>query len=231
MKQGVEFVAARNRSGPPERLGHRYDRERFLPDPGNTVVCHLDLDAPGGKAVLAAREAMMALPGADRFLFTPVESLHMTLFEGVLDNRRVADAWPEWMGPDAPVADVTDSMLGRLEQFESLGPFDVMVVQVRPGGMQLAGATDADEALMRRWREALAEAFGYRQAEHDRYAFHMTFAYALDWLPDALVPVWEEGLAQIEADLVAAAPVLPLSPPAFCQFADMTRFDELKVLA
>ncbi|MEX3016657.1 DUF1868 domain-containing protein [Gymnodinialimonas hymeniacidonis] len=227
MDDTVEAFAESAHSGPPRRLGQRYDRDGFLPDPGNTVVRHLDLDAQPGQVVLAARSAMMALPGAERFLFTPVESLHMTIFDGVLDNRRVADAWPAWMDPDAPVEDVTREICVRLDGFEGPGEFAVRVAKVRPGGLELCGATEADEAVARDWREALSEAFGYRQGEHDRYGFHMTFAYSLDWLSDDLVPVWKEGLARIQADLVAKAPVVPLRPPAFCRFADMTRFEEL----
>ncbi|MEJ6390705.1 DUF1868 domain-containing protein [Gymnodinialimonas ulvae] len=227
MDRSVDAFAARAHAGPPKRLGQRYDAERFLPDPGNTVVCHLDLEAEGGRAVAAARAAMMALPGADRFLFTPLESLHMTVFEGVLDNRRVADAWPGWIERDASVEDVTEAMVARLAGFEGPGGFAVRVAAVRPGGLMLRGATDADEAVLWAWREALAKAFGYRQAEHDAYAFHMTFAYPVAWLSDDLVEVWEKGLARIGAALAAAAPVVPLHAPAFCRFADMTRFEEL----
>ncbi|MBF9043426.1 DUF1868 domain-containing protein [Rhodobacterales bacterium HKCCE4037] len=227
----MEAFAERAHKGPPPRLGQRYETGRFLPDPGNTVVCHLDRAAPGAGAVLAAREAMQDLPGADRFLFTPVESLHMTVFEGVLDNRRVADAWPAWMDRDASVGAVTEEMRTRLDGFEGPGRFDVRVVSVRPTGLVLEGATEADEAMMRSWREALSSAFGYRQAEHDGYAFHMTFAYPVAWLSDDLLPIWEEGLARIEAELKRAAPVLPLHPPAFCRFADMTHFEELVPLA
>lgn len=227
MDRSVKDFAERENAAPPRRLGQRYDADRFLPDPGNTVVCHLDLEAEGGRAVAAARAAMMALPGADRFLFTPQESLHMTVFEGVLDNRRTAGAWPDWMERDAPVEDVTEAMLARLAGYEGPGGFAVRVAAVRPGGLVLRGATDADEAVMRAWREALAKMFGYRQAEHDAYAFHMTFAYPVAWLSDDLVEVWEKSLARIGAELVAAAPVLPLRAPAFCRFADMTRFEEL----
>lgn len=191
------------------------------------MVCHLDLEAEGGQAVVSARAAMMALPGAERFLYTPVESLHMTVFEGVLDNRRQVDAWPIWMDRRAPVERVTTEMCARLAGFEGPGAFAVKVAQVRPGGLALEGATQADEARMRAWREALAEAFGYRQGEHDSYGFHLTFAYPVEWLSDEMVQVWETGLARIEAELVEAAPVLPLRAPAFCQFADMTYFKEL----
>jgi hypothetical protein len=228
MNRSVEAYAASIRNAPPKRLGQRYDAERFLPDPGNTVVCHLDRETAGGAVVVAARSAMMAVPGAERFLFTPVESLHMTLFEGVLDNRRVADAWPIWMDRDAPVQDVTEAMCARLQGFEGSGAFAVKVAQVRPGGLDLCGATQGDEAVMRDWREALSGVFGYRQAEHDAYGFHMTFAYPVEWLSDAEVAAWEAGLARIAEALEGM--VLPLKRPAFSRFADMTRFEELVVL-
>lgn len=217
-------------TGPPQRLGQRYDAERFLPDPGNIVVCHLELDSPGGAAVLRARASMQALPGAERLLFTPEDSLHMTVFEGVLDVRRQADAWPSFLERDVSVEAVTAAMTDRLAGFAAPDPFSVSVAGVRVGGLDLCGACEGDTAALLAWREALSGAFGYRQARHDAYRHHMTFAYPLDWLPDALVPEWEQGLAAIEAELVAAAPVLPLQAPAFCAFADMTWFEELLVL-
>ncbi len=225
MDHGVDAFAARGNARAPMRLGQRYDAERFLPDPGNTVVCHLDRDADGGRAVLAARAQMQALPGAERFLFTPEDSLHMTVFEGVLDNRRQVDAWPEWMDRRAPVERVTQELCKRLQGFEGPGAFNVRVAQVRPGGLVLEGATEDDEARMRDWREALAEAFGYRQRVHDAYGFHMTFAYPVAWLSDAEVAAWETGLARIAGALDGM--ILPLKRPAFCRFADMTWFEEL----
>lgn len=224
-----EFAASAN-DAPPMRLGQRYDAERFLPDPGNTVVCHLDLDSAGGAAVLRARARMMDLPGAEHLLFTPEDSLHMTVFEGVLDARRTADAWPADMARDAPVDAVTEAMLGRLAGFAAPVPFEVRAQAVRVGGLELRGATGADAGALLAWREALSGAFGYRQAEHDAYRHHMTFAYPLEWLPDDLLPAWRVAFSEIESDLVAAAPVLPLHAPAFCLFNDMTHFEELIVL-
>lgn len=223
------FLVGAN-SAPPMRLGQRYDAERFLPDPGNTVVCHLDLDCPGGAAVLRARTAMMALPGAERLLFTPEDSLHMTVFEGVLDVRRTPDAWPAFMDSGAPVADVTEAMRERLATFDAPGAFEVRVEAARVGGLQLCGATQADVDSLLAWREALSAAFGYRQEAHDSYRHHMTFAYPLEWLPDDLAPAWRTAYAGIEAELREAAPVLPLRAAAFCAFVDMTRFEELVVL-
>ncbi|MEO0911422.1 MAG: DUF1868 domain-containing protein [Pseudomonadota bacterium] len=223
-----DYIAT-GKSGPPSYLGTRYDRTRFLPEAGNTVVCHLDTSEPAHQAVLAARAGMQALAG-NGFLFTPVQSLHMTLFEGVIETRRTADAWPHGIARDAPVADVTEILLKRLVSAPAHPGFSVRATGIRPAGLLLEGATPEDETAMRAWRDALTEPFGYRHTTHGSYRFHMTFAYPVDWIPEAEAERWHAGLHTILADLVEAAPTIPLKPPAFCRFADMTWFEELKVL-
>ncbi|WP_300058137.1 DUF1868 domain-containing protein [uncultured Roseobacter sp.] len=226
----LDRYAARNNSEPPARLGQRYDHDRFLPEPGNTVVCHLDHDAPAHQAVLDARARLQMLPGSERFLYTPVSSLHMTLFEGVIDTRRTADAWPNGVDRDAPVDAVTAIVEERLASFAPLPDFSVRAIGVLPTGLVLAGATAEDEAHMRAWRDALTTPFGYRHNDHDAYRFHMTFAYPTQWLPDDMMPLWHSECQAVLDELTAAAPTLPLRSPAFCTFADMTAFPERLVL-
>lgn len=226
----ISRFLASNRTAPPPNLGQRYDTQKFLPEAGNTVVCPLDFDAPTHSAVVEARHRMLALPGADRFIYTPTSSLHMTVFEGVIETRRVPNTWPADFDLSASVESATDAILDRLATFSPPPGFSVRVSGVRPTGLILEGATDTDENNMRAWREALTGPFGYRHDAHDEYRFHMTFAYPVEWLPDSVRSRWESELASILAALTDAAPVIPLKPPAFCKFADMNRFDELLVL-
>ncbi|MDA8746929.1 DUF1868 domain-containing protein [Litoreibacter sp.] len=219
-----------NNTSPPPGLGQRYDTKKFLPESGNTVVCHLDLDTPTHGAVLKARRRMQALPGADRFLYTPKNSLHMTVFEGVIETRRTPNTWPAEFDSTASVESATNSILARLTEFSPPPSFAVRVEGLRPTGLILKGATAEDDTNMRVWREALTEPFGYRHDDHDSYKFHMTFAYPVEWLPESAKSHWESEFQSILADLVGAAPIIPLRPPAFCQFADMNRFEELLIL-
>lgn len=216
---------------PPRGLGQRYDAKAFLPEAGNTVVCALDTSHPAHAAVMVARQRVMALPGADKMLFTPATSLHMTVFEGAIETRRTPDAWPADLDLQAPVHEVTQALVTRLTGFLPPPSFRVRVSGIRPTGLILAGATAGDDAHLALWRDALTVPFGYRHRAHDAYRFHMTFCYPLEWFDPQEASLWHQGLADIMADLRRAAPVLPLRPPAFCQFADMTHFEELIVLA
>ncbi|MEP1611502.1 MAG: DUF1868 domain-containing protein [Roseobacter sp.] len=218
------------RTTPPHGFGQRYDRTKFLPEAGNTVVCPLDFDAPAHAAVLEARRRIMASSVSDHFIFTPPSSLHMTVFEGVIETRRTPNTWPADIGSSATVEQANEVILTRLEGFQPPPAFATRVTGIRPTGLILKGATKEDEKNMRHWRESLTVPFGYRHDAHDRYTFHMTFAYPVQWLPASKRSELETEFALILADLMDAAPVLPLRPPAFCQFADMEQFDELLVL-
>ena len=231
MTTGLQRFSEAHNPRKPTRLGQRYSSKGFLPEAGNTVVCHLDTDVSAHKAVHEARKNLQALPGADALLFTPLDSLHMTLFEGVIDTKRKNYAWPADMDLTVPVEEVTNHLLPRLQAFVPPPGFDVRVRDVHPGGLLLDGATVQDRACMRAWRDALTVPFGFRNRAHDAYQFHMTFAYPVAWLPDAVLPCWGDALADILNRLLEEMPILPLKAPAFCSFADMTHFEELVVLA
>ena len=225
-----KFMASRN-PGPPPRLGIRYDASgRFLPEPGNTVVCHLVNGSPSESAILAVRERMMALPGADGLAFTPASSLHMTLFQGIIDSRRQYPYWPVGVPLDTNIDAMTRRFLSRLDGFDGNGPFSVKVTEVLPTGLTIEGVGEADRLTMQAWRDALARALGYRHPDHDSYRFHITFAYVIRGLANEVAGVWQDFLDESLAFLQREAPVLALRNPAFCRFRDMERFEEVLIL-
>ncbi|MBY5817019.1 DUF1868 domain-containing protein [Rhizobium leguminosarum] len=214
----------------PAHLGSRYRKVGgFLPEAGNTIVCHLEKGSQTQAVLIEAREKYLAMPEAPQFLFTPISSIHMTLFEGVIETRRRQDCWPADLPLDAPIDDMTELMAARLEGFSVFDPFKVAVVEARPSGLLVDGATENDRKVMRAWRNALAELLGYRQPNHDEYKFHMTFAYAIERLEDEALPRWQAMLDDVADDIRRKAPVLELDPPAFCVFEDMNHFHELLI--
>lgn len=75
----ARFASSHN-SAPPPHLGTRYTPDGvFLPEPGNTVVCHVPEGSQTQAAIVDVRRRFMEMPQAHQLAFTPVSSLHMTL--------------------------------------------------------------------------------------------------------------------------------------------------------
>ena len=217
---------------PPARLGIRYDAAgNFLPEPGNTIVCHLERRSASEAAVLQARERLLALPGADCLAFTPAASLHMTLFQGVIDTRRKHPYWPADIPLHLGIDEMTRRLMSRLDGFDGSGPFRVKATAVTPTGLTVAGVTPEDRRVMQAWRDQFARLFGYRHPDHDRYAFHITFAYVIRGIPDSAAAQWQRALDESLDLLRREAPEIGLGAPAFCRFRDMSHFEELLILA
>ncbi|WP_417309745.1 DUF1868 domain-containing protein [Devosia sp.] len=217
---------------PPAHFGTRYDATgRFLPEPGNTVVCHLEPGSATEAALAKARARLMTMPDAGQLAFTPLASLHMTLFQGIIEGRRRRPYWPDDQPLETAIDEMTRIYGDRLADFPGGPDFSVRVAEALPTGLTVVPASAADDAALRIWRDALAKRFGYRHPDHDSYVFHITFAYVIDWLDDAELPAWQEMFDELVETIAAQAPVLQLRPPAFCSFEDMNHFEELLVLA
>jgi hypothetical protein len=215
---------------PPAHLGTRYRKVGgFLPEQGNTIVCHPVKGSETQRALIEAREKYLAMPEAPQFLFTPITSIHMTLFEGVIEGRRKQDYWPGDLSLDTPIDDMTELMAARLEGFSIFEPFKVAIVEARPSGLLVEGATEEDREVMRAWRDAMADLLGFRQPNHEDYKFHVTFAYAIERLEDEALPRWQVMLDEVTEDIRRRAPVFEMMPPAFCVFEDMNHFHELLI--
>ncbi|RVC80325.1 MAG: DUF1868 domain-containing protein [Mesorhizobium sp.] len=216
---------------PPVHLGTRYDAAgNFLLEPGNTVVSHLVNGSPSEAAVIEVRERMRAMLDADRLAFTPVSSLHMTLFQGIIERRRRLPYWPRDVALDTGIDGMTRLYLERLEGFQGSGAFRIRAIGVTPNGLTVAGASDEDRRILQAWRDALSVPFGYRHPDHDTYVFHITFAYQIRRLADERAAAWQDLFDDCLSFLDREAPVIELNPPAFCSFRDMKHFEELLVL-
>lgn len=216
---------------PPPHLGTRYRaRGGFLPEPGNTIVCHVAKGSATLAALIEAREEYLSMPETGQFLFTPISSLHMTLFQGIIDHQRGADFWPHDIASDTPIEDMHEILAARLEGLPTAEPFEVSVVGARPSGLLVDGRGEQDRRVMRAWRDRLSRLMGYRRPDHDSYPFHITFSYVIDRLADEALPRWQSMLNRVAADLQRRQPVLELMPPAFCVFEDMNHFHEILTL-
>jgi hypothetical protein len=218
-------------SEPIPHLGTRYNSAGvFLPEPGNTVVCHLEPGSETEAVLQEVRRHYCAMPGGEHLAFTAESSLHMTLFQGIIEHRRSLPYWPADMPVETPIDDMTAIFLDRLAGFEPGPVFQMEVVEATPIGLTLEGLSEADLASLRGWRDRLADLLGYRHPDHETYRFHITFAYMIERFDDETMMAWSSFLAEVVHEIRQQAPILSLKPPAFCSFEDMNHFEELLVL-
>ncbi len=224
------LYSKRHNPNPPAHLGSRYRKVGgFLPEAGNTIVCHPVKRSRTLTALIEARDKYLAMPEAPQFLFTPISSLHMTLFDGIIETMRRQDRWPADLPLETPIKEMTALLAARLEGFSMAETFKVAVTGARPSGLLVDGATEKDRRIMRAWRDAFADLFGYRQPNHADYTFHITLAYPLEWLEDDALPRWQAMLGEVVEDIRRKIPVFELMPPAFCVYEDMNHFHELLI--
>lgn len=227
MASSLSDYSTANRSDPPTYLGTRYDASgKFLPDPGNTVVCHLVPNSATEAALLSARERIAAKSGS-LMSFTAPQSLHMTLFQGVNERRRQLPYWPADVALDTPLAEMTQIFARRLAGFVPGPAFAVEAIAALPSGLIVDGVTATDRAALATWRDALADVLGYRHPDHAIYEFHITYAYPNAWIAPEDMMGWQSFLDAVLADVRRQAPVLELRAPAFCSFETMDWFEEL----
>jgi len=230
VSKDLDYISAANHDQPPRHLGSRFSAEgEFLPEPGNTVVCHLVEGSQTESAIVSTRQRLLDMPEASQLAFTPVSSLHMTVFQGVIESRRALPYWPQTLPLDTPIDAVTDYYRDRLSTFPTLPAFNMRVTGLRPVGLVMKGATAEDDSIVALWRDTFADFFGYRHPDHDTYEFHITLSYIVSWFEPECLPRWQAMLDEELEKLRVAAPVIQMRPPAFCEFKDMNHFKELVV--
>ncbi len=215
----------------PAHVGTRVTTARtFGPDAGITTLRHVTKNSRTMAVLTDIQDALKTSGHGDYFAFLPPDSFHMTVFDGIIDARRLKNYWPEGVSYSAPLGEARDLFLQRLRDFKSPGPFDVKITGITPNGLNLAGATAADEAKAREWRDALSVVFGHRKPNHETYVFHLTMTYFAEWLPVEAAPAYVTLLNRLTEMARSQLPVLELNPPAFCTFENMEHFEELMVL-
>lgn len=226
----LHFASLRHNPGPIPHLGQRYDRTgAFLRECGNTVVCHLVEGSETEAVIRDARDRFRGMVGAEKLAFTAESSLHMTLFQGIIETRRALPYWPADVPVETPVDDMTAIFMDRLAGFAPGEIFAVEVTHATPNGLTLAGVSERDRAVLRDWRDRLADLLGYRHPDHETYVFHITFAYMIERFDDATMSEWVPFLKDIVDTIRRRQPVIELRAPAFCSFEDMNHFEELLI--
>lgn len=214
----------------PDAVGKKFSPDGApLSCPGFTTVCHVDPSSDAFVALVAAQERLKAGPLAGAFTFMPPDSLHMTIFEGVIDYSRTQTRWPQHLPTDAPIGQVAEDARSRLQGRNLETTFVARPVEVFAGfSVGMTGATEVEETRLRQTRNTLRDALNIHRPDHDSYQFHITLAYLLRWLS---VEEARQVIAlsrEVTETLLAQIPELTLGPIELCQFETMHHFEEMK---
>ncbi|KAL7962910.1 RNA ligase/cyclic nucleotide phosphodiesterase [Trichoderma compactum] len=119
----------------------------------------------------------------------PKPSWHMTVVDGVRDTECEPGMWPPGM-EKLPLDECTREFSTRLRavslelEKEGLAPpykmrvrgFDPAVIGI---GFEIEGANPEEEKRLRRLRDGVSDALGFRAPNHETYGFHITMAYLM----------------------------------------------------
>lgn len=216
----------------PAAVGLKFTEDGApLACPGYTTICHVNPTSDAFRALVAAQNALKAGPLASAYTFMPADSLHMTIFEGVIDYSRTTDRWPGHLSLDATIAEAEEDASARLKGHPCQQEFKLRPVEVFGGfTVSMTGATEREENGLRMTRNALRDALNLHRPDHDAYQFHITLAYLLRWLsPDEAQEVIEISHAATKA-LFNEMAELSLGPVELCSFETMHRFDPIMSL-
>ena len=213
-----------NRKFNPDGTAARY--------PGNTVVSDA---TPETRAYQVMHECLTQLQKsglAKLFIPLPEDSYHMTVIRGVNDLVRDPAYWPAALPPDAPMTEADDYMAAAIGSVPNPGPMRMRFGEVKiteeDFRIRMLPADAAQEQVLCRYRDQVADAVGLRLPGHDAYTFHITLAYT--WhLPDA---AQAEAVAKLKAgmdELLATQPVVELHPPHVAFYRDMLSFSPERI--
>ena len=216
----------------PDAVGRKFTPEGApLSCPGFTTVCHVEPASDAFLALVQAQEALKAGPLAQAFTFMPPDSLHMTIFEGVIDYSRSPEHWLKHLPLDATIEYCAGEAKTRLAAAQPNTAFKVRPTGIFAGfSVSMAGATDSYEALLRETRNHLRDTLKLDRPNHDAYQFHITLAYLLRWLSADEAQQVIDLSREVAERFFQHMPEVTLGPIELCTFETMHRFERIMYL-
>ena len=199
--------------------------------PGNTVVADILPGCPAYDVMSQLRQWVIDAGLDDHLILLPEDSYHMTLFRGLNDQVRKAPFWPEALPLDAPMTQVDDHVSAAVEKAGLPGPARMRFDRVSTKNCMIIRLVPADEAqnqILRQFRDRGAENVGVFFPKHENYIFHISLAYV------RIVPEGEAArrMAELEEKInafIADQPEFYTAEPYMAFYDDMYCFSPTRV--
>lgn len=203
---------------------------------GNTFICHIDKDS----AFFATQEKIMRdfeqTRFAEDFALLPLNSMHMTIFEGVIEDHRGTTLWPGDLPHDMAIEDVTFALAQQVRQthFREHRGLTLTVNGLKTlrssFTINLSPADAETETRLKSLRSQISAVTGITHADPDSYRFHSSMGYRIRPAQDRDEDELLQLQSRYEQWLAEAAPTLTLGPCEFNIHQDMLAFPVLHFL-
>ena len=188
--------------------------------PGNTIISMVN----HGKDIFAHFLHIRALLEASRaaacVTLLPLDSIHMTVIEGVCDQVRREGYWTSLLPLDCPLS-ATDALFeARFAELAPLGPVTLRMSHVVCTGailLRMEPVTPEDAAL------------GLRFPNHDSYRFHITLGYFTREPSPEQEQALGEFCAQADRYIAQHDILMQAEEPQLTFFDSMFRFEPHRI--
>ncbi|NOH78207.1 DUF1868 domain-containing protein [Vibrio sp. RE86] len=204
--------------------------------PGNTFICHVDPSLELINELTWAQDQLKAMECGAKFSYLPIESMHMTVFEGVCDQIRLAEKWTSKVPLDAPLSATTEYFseavrhIGAHQGFEMVYDY-VHNCQVGGSAIRIKPANEQTKQALADCRSQLRDATGINMPDFDDYHFHITLSYRVIELEEHEKQELLATTDRIAERISKSFGTLKHRAVEFCTFEDMFEFKPLQTLS
>lgn len=196
--------------------------------PGNTIICFVDPDSAVYRLSVWVQDELRNHPILPKISLLPATSLHMTVFQLLVDEVRQPEKWSRFLPLTSPLAETDAFLLRTVPQVETPPRFRMRYKRLKTEdsgiSIRLQPADVESRMAIQQYRDALAEATGVRFPDHDSYEFHISLAYHIQRRSpeeDAELSVFA---ARIDDKLHDTFGIFDTGTPTLTFFDDMFRF-------
>lgn len=201
--------------------------------PGNTFICHLKKNSKHADFSMWAQDRLRELPFSGKLSFLPLDSMHMTVFEGVCDQVRTQEKWTSKLDLNVDLDETRQLFLKEVANMNEFAGFSMKFEAMyhhKRAGISI-GLVESDEIsiqTIKQCREKLSDLTGIRMGDFDSYRFHISLCYEIIELNDKEMDILYKKFDEINKELSSSFGNLVHKQMDYCQFDDMFNFTPIK---
>lgn len=214
-------------------IGKKFDKDgNVLHYPGNTVVADIVPGCSAYDVMSHLRQMVIDAGFADTLCLLPEDSYHMTVIRGLNDLIRKDTHWPAALPKDTPMEQVDDYISAAIARVGLPGPARMKFYKTLPQEgcilIQVVPADEAQEKILRDFRDRAATEIGLFLPQHDTYKFHISLGYRRI-LPEGEDAKRFDALVEKMDEYIANQPVFETEPPYMAYYSDMMEFSPVRL--